>query len=92
MNYPTQPDHHLKFSSRNSTLKALASLKGTEPFSSDLRDLTAVASGFDARFRPLTTKLLLAATEGESVENQEALAAAAVVVVVVVCSILDPLF
>ena len=64
-------------------------MKGTEPFSSDLRDLTTV-SGF-ARFLPLTTKLLLAATDGESVVNQEAFAAAAVVVVVV-CSILDPLF
>ena len=54
--------------------------------------LTAV-SGL-ARFLPFTTKLLLAAAadiEGDSVENQEALAAAAVVVVVDVCSILDPL-
>ena len=47
---------------------------------------------FTFLFLPLTTKLLLAATDGESVENQEAFAAAAVVVVVVVWSILDPLF
>ena len=55
--------------------KALASVKGTEPYSSDLRDLTMV-SGL-AIFLPFTTKLLLAATDGESVVNQEAFAAAA---------------